>query len=93
MTELQDFYDFLTERIQAGAQDRSPEDLVAEWREEQEVVRDVQEAFDDMAAGDTGIPLEEFLPALCAKHGLRPPALFTDGSVPRPGQFDVTVDD
>ena len=74
MSELRDFHEFLTERLQSADEQRTPEDLLAEWREEREIVRDVEEALADMAAGDTGVPIADYLRELREKHGLRSPA-------------------
>ena len=80
LEELHDFRRFLDDKIAQGVTDLTPALAVEEWalqfadEEEAEVVREVEEALADMAAGDTGIPIEDFRRELRAKHGLRSPA-------------------
>lgn len=54
-TEAQMFYEFLTERLAQGTNNRTPEDLVKDWRENQreydETVAAVKEGVEDMEAG------------------------------------------
>lgn len=73
-SELQDFHRFLGERIQSGAPDRSPEEILEEWRSEHEVIQAVRDALHDMAAGDTGVPYEDVERQIRARYGLQPRA-------------------
>lgn len=74
--ELVQFQRFLNERIEAGVA-LTPEEALDLWRDENPVAEDFQEsvaaireALADMAAGDTGIPLEQFDAEFRRRHGL-----------------------
>lgn len=65
--ELRDFHRFLTDKLSADGIDLSPEEAVDEWRRLypqtqsfDEDVAAIQEALDDMAKGDSGIPFDQF---------------------------------
>jgi AAA domain len=75
--ELRDFYRFLSEKLSDGRIDWSPEEALDEWRRlhpdaqaPDDEVAAIQEALDDMAHGDRGIPFEEFDRAFRKKHRL-----------------------
>ena len=61
LTELERFHRFVGEKLNNGGAGLSVERLLALWRERQENVRAIQEALDDMEAGDTGRPLDEVM--------------------------------
>lgn len=65
--ELRDFHRLISEQLNAGRGCLSPEEVLAQWRKlrprEQAMADDiaaVQEALDDMASGDRGVPFDEF---------------------------------
>ncbi len=65
--ELKEFHDFLGEKLKNGEHDASPEEALDEWRHAhpddsgaQVELQAIQEALDDMAHGDRGIPFEDF---------------------------------
>lgn len=67
LNELREFHGFLAEKLKNGSADLSPEEALDEWRqlhpdpeEFEDDVAAIQAALDDVANGDTGIPLEEF---------------------------------
>ena len=67
-TELHEFYRFLTTKLSNGGADLSPEEAVDEWRElhpepeiDEKEVAAIQEAIDDMVAGDRGRPADEVI--------------------------------
>lgn len=75
--ELRDFHRFLSDKLSAGSADLSPEEALDEWRQlhpvseaSDEDVAAVQEALDDMAKGDRGIPFEEFDRELRKRYNL-----------------------
>jgi hypothetical protein len=70
-SELHDFYRFLGEKLKNGGVLLSPELALAEWRDQhpqgvefEDDSEAIQEALDDMANGDRGVPADEFLAAL-----------------------------
>ena len=74
--ELESLHRFITDLL-CRPEEYSPEEAVELWRmanptTEQlaEDVAAVQEALDDMAAGDKGIPLEDFLRGIRSRHGI-----------------------
>jgi hypothetical protein len=65
--ELRDFHRFLSDKLSDGHIDCSPEEALDEWRRlhpdaqaDDEELAAIQEALNDMAKGDRGIPFEEF---------------------------------
>jgi hypothetical protein len=75
--ELTAFQAFLTERLQTSGPKPSPEEAVDEWRElhpdpemDEEEVAAIQEAIDDMNAGDKGRPADEVMAELRSKLGM-----------------------
>jgi hypothetical protein len=74
--ELTAFHAFLTEKLKNGSPHPSPEQALDEWREtnpeeiDEEEVKAIQEAIDDMEAGDHGRPADEVMAELRAKYGL-----------------------
>jgi hypothetical protein len=65
--ELREFHRFLTNKLSADGIDLSPEEALDEWRRlnpqtqaSDENVAAIREALDDVAAGDRGIPFDEF---------------------------------
>jgi hypothetical protein len=75
--ELSAFQAFLTEKLKTDGPRPSPEEAVDEWRDlhpEPEVDLDelaaIQEAIDDMVAGDCGRPIDEVLAEIRKNLGL-----------------------
>jgi hypothetical protein len=75
--ELRAFHRFLTEKLGADGIDLSPEEALDEWRRLHpqaeafdEDVAAIQEALDDMAKGDRGIPFDEFDRDFRKRHNL-----------------------
>lgn len=75
--ELAAFQAFLSEKLQKNGVKPSPEEAVDEWRElhpepeiDEEEVAAIQEAIDDMLAGDHGRPVEETIAEIRAEFGL-----------------------
>lgn len=64
-SDLQQFHDFIAKKLQNGGAGLSPEAVLAMWRARQDSVKAIQEAIDDLTAGDEGVPLEEFMAQLC----------------------------
>ena len=78
-SELQSFSGYLSGLIASGQKNISPEVALLQWRlenlspeERDEEVKAIQEALDDIAAGDRGIPAEEFFAKLDAEFGIPP---------------------
>lgn len=70
-TELHDFHRFIGTMLKNGSAHLSPEDALEQWREQhpegiefEDDTEAIQEAIDDMLAGDKGQPAEEFLAEL-----------------------------
>lgn len=63
-TELQKFLDFAEKKAKNGQADLSPEQALAMWQERRESVKAIQEALDDMEAGDTGEPADDVIAEL-----------------------------
>ena len=68
MNELESFHRFLTDQLSRGDSTLSPEECLDLWRAgnppegDSEIdAQAIREAIDDMRAGDTGQPLQEFL--------------------------------
>jgi hypothetical protein len=75
--ELLSFHQFVTEQLNTGRPPLSPEEALEAWRLQnrspEEMAEDVQairEALDDMDAGDTGVPWEEFDREFRKRHNL-----------------------
>lgn len=75
-SELAQFHDFVGHCLAKG-QELSPEEALDLWRIEhpsdaeiEETVAAVRESLADMEAGDTGMPLDEFLREFRKRHGL-----------------------
>jgi hypothetical protein len=75
--QLRDFHHFLTEKLQDGPIDWSPEEALDEWRRlhpdaqtPDEELAAIQEALIDMANGDRGIPFAEFDRDFRSRHKL-----------------------
>jgi hypothetical protein len=73
--ELREFHRFLGEKLSNGGADLSPEEALDEWRRAHpedgafaEDIAAVQEALDDMANGDKGMPFEDFDRAFRERH-------------------------
>ena len=76
-SELQSFSGYVSSLIVAGKSNLSPEVALLQWRlenlspdERDEEVRAIQEAIDDIAAGDRGTPADEFLAEINAEFGM-----------------------
>jgi hypothetical protein len=77
-SELSSFYRFVSERLQGGQDDVSPEEALDLWRtqypaadEADDTVLAVREALQDMDRGDQGLPIEQFDRDFRARHNLR----------------------
>ena len=75
--ELREFHRFLTSKLSADGIDLSPEEALDEWRRLHpqtraldEDVAAIQEALDDMAKGDRGIPFDQFDRDFRKRHNL-----------------------
>ena len=75
--ELRAFHRFLTDKLSADGIDLSPEEALDEWRrlhpQTEAFAEDataVQEALDDVAKGDRGIPFDEFDRDFRKRHNL-----------------------
>jgi hypothetical protein len=75
--ELASFHHFVAVKLSENNADLSPEEALELWREEHphaEVIDDATEAlkatFAAIAAGDNGMPFEEFEREFRKKHGL-----------------------
>ena len=69
--ELRAFHEFLGEKLKNGGAELSPEEAVDEWRDLHpdpeyldEDAAAIQEALDDMANGDKGMPADEAIAEL-----------------------------
>jgi hypothetical protein len=65
--ELRQFHRFLTDKLNADGIDLSPEEALDEWRRlhpqttaSNEDVAAIQEALDDLAKGNHGVPFDQF---------------------------------
>ena len=71
VTDLLAFRQFLDVQIASGRANLTPEEIVRLWRENrrefEETVAEVKEALADVAAGDRGVPAEEFMNDLRAR--------------------------
>jgi hypothetical protein len=75
--DLRDFHRFLTDKLTVDGIDLSPEEALDEWRRStpetqscDEDVAAIQEALDDMAKGDRGIPFDQFDRDFRNRHNL-----------------------
>jgi hypothetical protein len=66
-SELANFFDFISRLLQAARNDLSPEEALDMWREENPNIEQqaedreaIQEALDELAAGEQGLTIEEF---------------------------------
>ncbi len=76
-TELTQFQQFVTRQIEKGHTSLTPEECLELWRIEhpsQQLAEDdlkaIKAAIIDLNNGDRGIPAEEFVNSLRAKHNL-----------------------
>ncbi len=77
INELQEFYRFIADKLSNGGGDLSPEDALDEWRnvhpdplEFEDDVTAIQQALDDVANGDKGMPFEDFDREFRKQHNL-----------------------
>jgi hypothetical protein len=75
--ELRDFNRFLSDKLDSGGVDWSPEEALDHWRQQhpdhqasEDDMAAIQEALADLAAGDRGIPFEDFERDFCKRHNL-----------------------
>jgi hypothetical protein len=80
MSELAGFHEFVSEKLNNGGSDLSPEEALDQWRalhadpdELSESVAAVRLALADMAAGDSGRSVDDVLADLRSRHGLTRP--------------------
>lgn len=76
--ELLSFHQFVADQLRQGREGASPEEVLDLWRTQHpaaelddDAVLAIQEALDDMQAGDQGIPVREFDREFRSRHGLR----------------------
>ena len=77
MSELTSFHEFLGKKISEFGTVASPEEMLDLWRathpcesEFQDDLKAVQSAFDEMKAGDIGVPLDDFDLDFRKKHSV-----------------------
>jgi hypothetical protein len=75
--ELRQFHEFVGEKLNNGAANLSPEEVLDQWRELHpnqaeldESVSAIRQALADMTAGDSGRPVGEILAELRIRHNL-----------------------
>jgi len=64
LSELERFHRFVGEKLNNGAAGLTVEQVLVLWRERRENVKAIQEALDEMEAGDTGVPFEDVIDEL-----------------------------
>jgi hypothetical protein len=76
-SELSSFHRFISEQLNIGRSEVSPEEALDLWRSEHPIavaeeddIQAVRAALDDMENGDKGIPLEEFDREFRRRHRL-----------------------
>jgi hypothetical protein len=70
-TKLQSFHRFVSKKLEADAAvNLSPEEALAQWREEQETLAAIREGLADVEAGRTK-SLEEFDRDFRQRHGIQ----------------------
>ncbi|MGQ0634469.1 MAG: hypothetical protein ACT4QC_07660 [Planctomycetaceae bacterium] len=76
-TELARFERFVSECVEGDKANLSPEETLDLWRAENphpddaaETILAIRQALNDIAAGERGVPLEEFDVRFRQKHGL-----------------------
>lgn len=76
--ELASFHSFVSEQLRQGRGDVSPEEALDLWRSQHpspdladDELAAVQEALDDMRAGDQDLPLNQFDHEFRSRHGLK----------------------
>ena len=76
-SELQQFRDFLNEKLKNGGADLFPEEALEQWRDlhpdpldDEDDVTAIQAAIDDWENGERGMPLEEFDREFRKKHNI-----------------------
>lgn len=75
--QIEDFYQFATSQLEAGAKELSLDEIYGLWRaknpmptEIAESVAAIQAAYEDFEAGDEGRPAREALRETCRQLGL-----------------------
>jgi hypothetical protein len=79
-TDLRSFQQFVAEKVNGGGENLSPEEVLDQWRTlhpppgatDPDDLAAIQEAIDDMEAGDTGVPFEEFDREFRSRRNLPP---------------------
>jgi len=79
-TDLHSFHQFVAEKVNGGSEHLSPEEVLDQWRTlhpapgatHPDDLAAIQEAIDDMEAGDRGIPFEDFDREFRSRHNLPP---------------------
>lgn len=76
-SELQQFRDFLDEKLKNGGAELFPEEALEQWRQlhpdpldDEDDVAAIQAAIDDSENGERGMPLEEFDREFRKKHNI-----------------------
>jgi hypothetical protein len=78
--DLQSFHQFIAETVSRGGENLSPEQVLDQWRTlhpasqatDPDDLAAIQEAIDDMEAGDRGTPFEDFDHEFRLRHNLPP---------------------
>jgi hypothetical protein len=79
-TDLRRFHQFVAEKVSSGSDNLSPEEVLDQWRNlhpapgatDPDELAAIQEAVDDLEAGDKGIPFEDFDREFRARRNLPP---------------------
>jgi hypothetical protein len=82
-TDLLSFHQFVAEKMSSGSENLSPEEVLDQRRTlhpapgatDPEDLAAIQEAIDDMEAGDKGVPFADFDREFRARHNLPPQSL------------------
>ena len=75
--ELAAFHAFVGQQVQTGDEELSPEDVLDMWREQhpdpatEDATQEIREALEDMAAGDVGVPFDEFAREFRRRNNIR----------------------
>jgi hypothetical protein len=76
-SELVSFHHFVAAKLNANEHDLSPEEVLDLWRtdhpltdERDDATEALKEALASIAAGEQGIPFEEFVRGFRSRHGI-----------------------
>lgn len=68
-SDLANFHRFVSQQLATGGSNRTPEEVLAMWREREETIVAVREGLEAIDAGQT-TPLEEFAEDFERRHGI-----------------------